>query len=359
MIRVLIVDDDKLARRGLISMMPWGAYDMEVVGDVPNGARALEFIGHNAVDLMFVDLAMPVMSGIELMQRVRADYPDIDFVVLTFHENFEYVQAALRLGALDYISKAELESENYDQIFQRIAQKLNAKKQSAQLSAQYLSDGDSEQEGKTDIDEEAWSGIKQDWYKLYWLYDDDAFEELCAKLKGTKIPARSVEQLFIKLLFMIESITGIREENLPSVRDVEAWIQWLKDYRKSLQRKAAQSADLSKMPICILKATVFIKEHINMPIREEDVASYVNMSRSYFSQNFKRLTGITFNDYIKKARVNMAKRLLRQSDQSLADIAQAVGYEDVKYFCHVFYEQVHLSPSQFRRQSSPNGMAVE
>lgn len=71
MIRVLIVDDDKLARKGLISIMPWAAYEMEVVGEAANGAKALEFLAQNQVDLMFVDLAMPVISGIDLIEEAR------------------------------------------------------------------------------------------------------------------------------------------------------------------------------------------------------------------------------------------------------------------------------------------------
>jgi two-component system, response regulator YesN len=61
-IRVLIVDDDKLARKGLISIMPWSDHGMVVVGEAANGAKALEFLEQHEVDLMFVDLSMPVMS---------------------------------------------------------------------------------------------------------------------------------------------------------------------------------------------------------------------------------------------------------------------------------------------------------
>jgi len=76
-ISVLIVDDDKLARKGLISIMPWSAHDMIVAGEAANGAKALEFLEQHAVDLMFVDLSMPVMSGMELIQATRKKYPNL------------------------------------------------------------------------------------------------------------------------------------------------------------------------------------------------------------------------------------------------------------------------------------------
>lgn len=339
MIRVLIVDDDKLARKGLISVMPWEAYSMEVVGDVSNGAKALEFLKDHAVDLMFVDLAMPVMSGIDLMREVSNRYPNINFIVLTFHENFEYVQTALRLGALDYISKAELESENYDVIFQRIIQKLNARERIA----------------GGEVDEKAWESIKNEWYKFYWLYDDEAFENLCEKLKTNNVTLKHIEQLFIKSLVMIESFTGFQEENIVDITNLEESIEWIKAYREKLWQKALQSCDLSKMAICIFKAAALVKENISTPVREEEVAAKINVSRSYFSQNFKKLTGLTFNDYVKKERVKAAKKLLKDNEKTLADVAQAVGYEDVKYFCRVFYEVAHISPSHFRKQLSVCG----
>ncbi|MCM8901806.1 response regulator [Caldicoprobacter algeriensis] len=343
-IRVLIVEDDKLARKGLISMMPWDSYNMKVVGDVPNGAKALEFLENNPVDLMFVDLAMPVMSGIELMERVRKLYPNVNFVVLTFHENFEYVQTALRLGALDYISKAELESEDYDQIFQRIVQKIEEKSRTGGLNA--------ERSFETSVNAEVWEKIKRYWYQLYWLYDDEVFEELCSEIEKNNVPVRYVEQLFIKLLVMIELATGIKNETMPDFKNTESALEWMRNFRESLYNKASQSKDLSNIPVCIMKAKAFVRENIGEKIRQEDVASHVNMSRSYFSQAFKKVVGITFNDYLKKERVAVAKKLLLESSQSLASIAQAVGYEDVKYFTYVFYEQVGMYPSEFRQKFS-------
>ncbi|NMA65678.1 MAG: response regulator [Clostridiaceae bacterium] len=105
MIKVLVVDDDKLARKGIISLIHEGNYNMQVVGDVQNGRVALEFLEKEMVDLIFVDIDMPEMTGLELMHICKERFPKIKFVVLTFYEEFNYIQQALRLGALDYISK--------------------------------------------------------------------------------------------------------------------------------------------------------------------------------------------------------------------------------------------------------------
>lgn len=102
---VLIVDDDKLARKGLVAIMDWKKYGFEVVGDVQNGRKALEFIRNHPVDIVFTDIDMPEIDGLELMQMCGEEFPEIKFVILSVYENFSYAQTAIRMGALDYISK--------------------------------------------------------------------------------------------------------------------------------------------------------------------------------------------------------------------------------------------------------------
>ena len=122
--KVLIVDDDKLTRKGLIASMPWDKYEMEIVGEAGNGVAALEFLVENQTDLVLCDLAMPLMSGLELIQKVQILYPHIKFAVLTVHSDFGYIQQALRLGAIDYIAKVQFDQENFDSILERLSQRL-------------------------------------------------------------------------------------------------------------------------------------------------------------------------------------------------------------------------------------------
>ncbi|MBB6637142.1 response regulator [Cohnella thailandensis] len=128
MIPVLIVDDDNLVRRGLISSMPWDSFGMKVVGEAANGEKALEFMASHRVDLLLTDLAMPVMSGIELIRIVRERYPDVAVAVLTLHQDFEYIQEALRLGAIDYIAKVQLEQERFGEVLERIRSRIMTEK---------------------------------------------------------------------------------------------------------------------------------------------------------------------------------------------------------------------------------------
>ncbi|MDR9856931.1 response regulator [Paenibacillus sp. VCA1] len=124
MTNVLVVDDDHLVRKGFIGIMPWQKYGFTVAGEAGNGEKALELLKTTEVDLLITDLAMPVMSGLELMREVKDKYPRICMVVLTFHHDFALIQEALRLGAVDYITKIELEQEQLDGILSRIAGRI-------------------------------------------------------------------------------------------------------------------------------------------------------------------------------------------------------------------------------------------
>lgn len=124
MIKAIVVDDEKLVRKGFISMINWAACGIAVIGEAADGHGAIELLSRTEVNLVFADITMPGMSGLELIRHIRQQWPHIRSVVLTCHHEFDYVQEALRLGALDYIVKTLLEMENADETIARIAERF-------------------------------------------------------------------------------------------------------------------------------------------------------------------------------------------------------------------------------------------
>ncbi|MFC4779348.1 response regulator [Paenibacillus sp. GCM10023252] len=125
MIDALIVDDEYFVRKGLIHMVPWESHDIQIVGEAANGEKALEFLEeHPSVGLLITDLTMPIMPGFELIKEVKRRYPEVTIVVLTCHQDFHYAQEAIRLGAIDYIVKTELEDASLDHSIARISTRM-------------------------------------------------------------------------------------------------------------------------------------------------------------------------------------------------------------------------------------------
>lgn len=124
MIKAVVVDDERLVRKGFISLIDWSSLGVVIVGEAGDGKSALELLQQQEVDLLFVDLTMPGISGFELIKLVRQRFAGIRCVVLTCHHEFDYVQEAMRLGAVDYIVKTLLEMENADETIRRLVDRI-------------------------------------------------------------------------------------------------------------------------------------------------------------------------------------------------------------------------------------------
>jgi len=118
------VEDESLVREEMMRTFPWENNQMEIVAGVGSGRKALDFLSANNIDLMITDLDMPHMSGIELMKSVREQHPHIQMVVLTCYQDFQYIQEAMRIGAIDYIVKTQVDVNSAQDVLHRIADRI-------------------------------------------------------------------------------------------------------------------------------------------------------------------------------------------------------------------------------------------
>ncbi len=107
---VLIVDDHTLVRDGIRALLAPVA-DVEVVGEAANGREALKMVKELAPDVVLMDLAMPVMGGLEATRRIRKAYPATKVLALTQYEDREYVIPVIEAGARGFVSKMAAFSE--------------------------------------------------------------------------------------------------------------------------------------------------------------------------------------------------------------------------------------------------------
>jgi DNA-binding NarL/FixJ family response regulator len=109
-IKVLIVDDHTLVRDGIRALLALVA-DIKVVGEAANGKEALERVKQLAPDVVLMDLAMPIMSGLEATRRIRKKFPGTKVLVLTQYEDKEYIVPTIEAGARGFVSKMAAFSE--------------------------------------------------------------------------------------------------------------------------------------------------------------------------------------------------------------------------------------------------------
>lgn len=109
-IRVLVVDDHAIVRDGICALLS-RAGDMEVVGEASNGEEAMEMTKKLNPDVVLMDIAMPVLSGLEATRRICREMPGIRVLALTQYDDKEYVFPLIQAGALGFISKTSASSE--------------------------------------------------------------------------------------------------------------------------------------------------------------------------------------------------------------------------------------------------------
>lgn len=121
---VLLVDDEPFMRDMLKSIIDWKANGYKVAGDSYNGLEALKILESQPVDILLTDLKMPVMNGLELIQKARALYPMIRIVAVSAYDEFSMVSEAFKLGAEEYLLKAEITSEQVIGVLKGIREKI-------------------------------------------------------------------------------------------------------------------------------------------------------------------------------------------------------------------------------------------
>ena len=167
--------------------------------------------------------------------------------------------------------------------------------------------------------------------KLYYLYrkiTEDMF---------TRFPGYSDSDMYLHL-------KGIMLERLFEFQNLEEWKNSVCDYTVYLA--ALLKRDTKESPY-IAEAIAYIKTHFTKNINMAMVANQVSVNYTWFSEKFKEHTGVNFNEYLKRMRLEEAKRLLQKDCYKVYEVAERCGFSDVKYFMKQFREETGMSPTEW------------
>lgn len=110
--RVLIVEDEFIMRQGIKHMINWESEGFTIVGEATNGKEALDLIEEVRPNIIISDIVMPILDGVDFSKLVQKKYPEVQIVILSSYDKFEYVKDTLLSGAVDYILKPTLTPAN-------------------------------------------------------------------------------------------------------------------------------------------------------------------------------------------------------------------------------------------------------
>ena len=125
MVKILIVDDEKIERKGICFLLKQRKEEMEIL-EASNGKEACELLKRQPVDILFTDVKMPFMNGIELVAKARELQPDIEMVIFSGYGEFEYARQAMKSGVYNYVLKP-VDPEEFHQTVDRLLEEINSR----------------------------------------------------------------------------------------------------------------------------------------------------------------------------------------------------------------------------------------
>jgi two-component system response regulator YesN len=392
--KILIADDEFIIREGIRAAMPWDVLNIEVVAEAEDGEEALELALQHQVDIMLVDLNMPIMNGLTLMKHLRQQHPACRIVIITGHDEFAYAQEAIRLEVDDYILKP-VNPEQLTTILERItkglAQGVQEEKYLNVASRQIVKN----------------LSILRERFCLEWmegnLTDGEIEEQLeflqlpkhvpnmvgvlrwFEKEKGKPFIPEKDRQLY---LYAIENIAA--EFLLPwkhvifrdhfglviilvwakvSEETLELLTQSILHYLKITTFKAFEAVDdgwnsislaynlaranvykMTQLSPMVRRGRQYILDHYsNSELSLDELADTLQVSPVYLSRQFKEELGASFIYILTEIRIKKAIELLDQTEHTMNDIAELVGFDNQHYFSTSFKKTVGISPNQYRR----------
>ncbi len=105
MIKIVVVEDEVLVKKGLILTTDWQRYGCEVVGEASNGLEGIDVITKIKPDIVITDVRMPGLDGIKMIENVKGAGVKSEFIIISGYSEFEYARQAVKLGVRDFLVK--------------------------------------------------------------------------------------------------------------------------------------------------------------------------------------------------------------------------------------------------------------
>lgn len=358
MLRIILADDEKPIREGLLEYIEWKRYGVEVIGCACDGQDALDQIAEKKPDLVFLDIQMPAMNGLDVIQAIqRLDARTPYFVILSGYDDFSFAKKAMSLGVDEYLLKPFRPQDIYAALYKSL---LHIKPLSQSFLAQeqftsVLSTVDPLCLPQTDYPFE----LERELLSALACRNYDACSRIYQFLVNIMQSGVQDESavLYCSLVLGQTLLTLIENTDCqpsPALSKLEvssaAPELILQEVLPSLLFTAysALHANGNGHPT-VEKIKSHIDSHYADPLTLEGLADFADISPSYLSGLFTAYEGVGLIRYIQNVRIRHAMDLLLTTTLHVNQIAPIVGYEDEKYFSRVFKKVTGMTTNQFKR----------
>lgn len=349
--KIMIVDDEKLLRNGFKNMTDWSAKGINIIGEAMNGEDALEKLKTLSPDVVITDIKMPIMDGVTLTKKIKELYPHILILVLSSHDDYDYVRASMKNGASDYLLKASIDIDDLCDTLKRITQ-------DSQKSPLYTTENINLESVKLNF-----SIDKAKIRNYLELQKYDVLKEYVATILKLSypIPIIYMQDILRELFFFIEynlDTLGFIDKNLKerkytnsasvnSINTLQEAITWFNSMVDEIIKSSISHN--KKHTEIINQINTYIEENFSTSISLSNIADKFFINKNYLCDIYKSETNSTINDYITTLRIDKSKELIRDTNLTLTQISYEVGYQNTSYFNRVFKKKTGISPSEYMK----------
>lgn len=345
MLKILLVDDEKFAIEGLISMLDWDSFQGELIGTASSGEEAVTLMETITPDVVISDIKMGGMDGIDLARFVHDKNEYIHMILLTAHGEFEFARQAIQYGVIDYILKPITREKI------RLLNDLLVQKQEQLLLRRksYLTVWDAA------LKERLLQALKTgDRNTLDEFFQSPLFAELMNGNDCNPVGIQLINYLYAYLQDMNldqQAISYSKNETMENFLDMtsrqEKMDYIITKYYDLLtsvsQQKSAHTDAIAAY------AFRYIREHYHEPDFNLSGLSYaMHVSLSHLSTVFKQTAGNNLSAYVTELRLEKARQLLSDMQYSISEVSVLSGYSDAKYFAKLFKKKMGSTPSEYR-----------
>lgn len=405
MYKLLIADDEPLEREGLQLMIERAFPHTFTIFHAEHGRSAIQQVEQHRPHIIFMDMKMPGIQGLEAIAEIRKMDAQAKIVILTAYDYFTYAKEAISLGVSEYVLKPakkqqmiELLQKLLHQITEEQAmreQQLTAREKLVQLQALSETAWTWLLMGKMDeCPAHAFSGMefergyaivvelekndaseREKWEETVKQYMKQHRRCLCSPLSQRQMAIFMESEQHEHVISFAQSLLKQLEKGLQQRVKIgigtiqsgidglrrsykEAWaaIRYISSFSRVMHIDDVPLTDdvehihIKTNGSVIEQVEMFLHENYCYDVTLEEVAKYVHLTPYYFSKLFKKETGQTFIDYLTNLRIEKAKQFMRDEGLTVKEACYRVGYKDPNYFSRVFKKVTNMTPTEYRQE---------
>ena len=354
--KVLLVEDDFVVRQGIKNSIEWNEHGLEICEEAMNGEVGFGMVEDHRPEIVITDIKMPIMDGLIFTQKVKEKYPEIEVIILSGFDDFEYAKKAIHYGVHDYL----LKPINADELVRCICRLRNEIIERKQVQKNHEEVIRILKNSRIEIKKEesiVVEGMQK--YDVFKIYDgiNLIFKKALQEEKEIQKVRHTCIRLIVIIVSNMEELLIPVADNFPPLDEMiwdmqqyhtfESMQKYMEQFVGRVARQLHQ-IEKEKYSVIIHEASRYVEDHYQEEITVKIISAQLFITPNYFSQVFKAKKGMNFTEYLNDFRIEKSKKLLRNIELRVYEVAELVGYQNYKYFSKIFRMHTGFSPKEYR-----------